>query len=140
MGLISEFKEFALKGNFFDMAIGVVIGGAFGKIVSSMIEDIIMPVVGLAGKVDFSKAVFTLLEATAGADGKVISEAINLRYGNFVTIFINFLILAFVLFLVVKAYNSAKKRFEAEKPAAAPAGPTKDQQLLGDILAELKKR
>ena len=140
MGLISEFKEFALKGNFFDMAIGVVIGGAFGKIVSSMIEDIIMPVVGLAGKVDFSKAVFTLREATAGADGKVIAEAINLRYGNFVTIFINFLILAFVLFLVVKAYNSAKKRFEAEKPAAAPAGPTKDQQLLGDILAELKKR
>ncbi len=140
MGLISEFKEFALKGNFFDMAIGVVIGGAFGKIVSSMIEDIIMPVVGLAGKVDFSKAVFTLREAVAGADGKVVTEAINLRYGNFVTIFINFLILAFVLFLVVKAYNSAKKRFEAEKPAAAPAGPTKDQQLLADILAELKKR
>ncbi len=140
MGLISEFKEFALKGNFFDMAIGVVIGGAFGKIVSSMIEDIIMPVVGLAGKVDFSKAVFTLREAATGADGKVVSEAINLRYGNFVTIFINFLILAFVLFLVVKAYNSAKKRFEAEKPAAAPAGPTKDQQLLSDILAELKKR
>lgn len=140
MGLISEFKEFALKGNFFDMAIGVVIGGAFGKIVSSMIEDIIMPVVGLAGKVDFSKAVFTLREAVVGTDGKVVTEAINLRYGNFVTIFINFLILAFVLFLVVKAYNTAKKRFEAEKPAAAPAGPTKDQQLLADILAELKKR
>lgn len=140
MGLISEFKEFALKGNFFDMAIGVVIGGAFGKIVSSMIEDIIMPVVGLAGKVDFSKAVFTLREASVGADGKVISEAINLRYGSFITIFINFLILAFVLFLVVKAYNTAKKRFEAEKPAPAPAGPTKDQQLLSDILAELKRR
>jgi large conductance mechanosensitive channel len=136
MGMIQEFKEFALKGNFFDMAIGVVIGGAFGKIVTSMIEDLIMPVVGLAGKVDFSKAVLNLRQADAVAG----SEAINLRYGNFITIFINFLILAFVLFLVVKAYNAAKKRFEAEKPAAAPAGPTKDQQLLSDILAELKKR
>ncbi len=134
MGLISEFKEFALKGNFFDMAIGVVIGGAFGGIVSSMIKDVIMPVVGLAGNVDFGTAMFLL------KDNGDPEKNIYLRYGSFVTVLVNFLILAFVLFLVVKAYNTAKKRFEAEKPAAAPAGPTKDQQLLADILAELKKR
>lgn len=134
MGLIQEFKEFALKGNFFDMAIGVVIGGAFGGIVSSMIKDIIMPVVGLAGNVDFGTAMFLL------KDNGDPEKNIYLRYGSFVTVLVNFLILAFVLFLVVKAYNTAKKRFESEKPAPAPAGPTKDQQLLSDILAELKKR
>ena len=137
MGLISEFKEFALKGNFFDMAIGVVIGGAFGKIVSSMIEDIIMPIVSLPGNVDFSKKMMKIKGADTAVAG---STDIFIRWGNFVTVGINFLILAFVLFLVVKAYNTAKKRFEAEKPAAAPAGPTKDQQLLADILAEMKKR
>lgn len=134
MGMIQEFKEFALKGNFFDMAIGVVIGGAFGGIVSSMIKDIIMPVVGLAGNVDFGTAMFLL------KDNGDPEKNIYLRYGSFVTVLVNFLILAFVLFLVVKAYNAAKKRFESEKPAPAPAGPTKDQQLLSDILAELKKR
>jgi large conductance mechanosensitive channel len=136
MGLISEFKEFALKGNFFDMAIGVVIGGAFGGIVKSLIEDVIMPVVGLAGKVDFSKAVMTLRQADAAAG----TSQIDVRYGTFVTVFINFLILAFVLFLVVKAYNTAKKRFEAEKPAPAPAGPTPDQKLLTEIRDLLARR
>jgi large conductance mechanosensitive channel len=136
MGLVSEFKEFALKGNFFDMAIGVVIGGAFGGIVKSLIEDIIMPVVGLAGKVDFSKAVMTLRQADATAG----TSQIDVRYGTFVTVFINFLILAFVLFLVVKAYNTAKKRFEAEKPAPAPAGPTAEQKLLTEIRDLLARR
>jgi large conductance mechanosensitive channel protein len=93
-----------------------------------------LAVVGLAGNVDFGTAMF-LLKDNGDPD-----KNIYLRYGSFVTVLVNFLILAFVLFLVVKAYNSAKKRFEAEKPAAAPAGPTKDQQLLSDILAELKKR
>lgn len=144
MGLISEFKEFALKGNFFDMAIGVVIGTAFGGIVKSMIEDLIMPLVGLAGKVDFSKAVMPIRDAVTAknADGTtaIVSEAINIRYGNFITILINFLILAFVLFLVVKGYNAAKKRFEAEKPAPAPAGPTVDQKLLTEIRDLLSRR
>jgi large conductance mechanosensitive channel len=134
MGLVSEFKEFALKGNFFDMAIGVVIGGAFGGIVSSMIKDIIMPVVGLAGNVDFNKAMYML------KDNGDPEKNIYLRYGSFVTVIVNFLILAFVLFLVVKGYNAAKKRFEAEKPAPAPAGPTADQKLLTEIRDLLARR
>lgn len=134
MGLISEFKEFALKGNFFDMAIGVVIGGAFGGIVTSLIKDLIMPVVGLAGNVDFSKATMLLKDNGDPAKNIVLS------YGNFVTVVVNFFILAFVLFLVVKAYNTAKKRFEAEAPAAAPAGPTPDQKLLTEIRDLLARR
>lgn len=137
MGLVKEFKEFALKGNFFDLAIGVIIGGAFGKIVTSMIEDIIMPFVSLPGNVDFSKATTVLKKADPAIAG---STDVVLRWGNFVTIFINFLILAFVLFLVVKAYNTAKKKFEAEKPAPAPAGPTPDQKLLTEIRDLLARR
>ncbi|GDX99381.1 large-conductance mechanosensitive channel [Phycisphaerae bacterium] len=154
MGLISEFKEFALKGNFLDLAIGVIIGGAFGGIVTSMINDIIMPVVGMAGNVNFkdsyiplSKSAKSAVDAfkAANPDGALpLAEAQKagavMAYGNFITIIVNFIILAFILFMVIKAYNTAKTRFEAAKPAAAPAGPTKDQQLLADILAEMKKR
>ncbi len=137
MGLISEFRDFALKGNVLDMAIGVIIGGAFGGIVKSLIEDVIMPVVGLAGNVDFSKAMLKIQSADAAKPG---STDIFVRYGTFVTVTINFLILAFILFLVVKAFNTAKKRFEAQKPAAAPAGPTADQKLLMEIRDLLAKR
>lgn len=136
MGLIKEFKEFALKGNFFDMAIGVVIGGAFGTIVTSLIKDIIMPVVSLPGSVDFTKQAMKLKDGDA-AKG---IEPIMMGYGNFVTVVINFLILAFVLFIVVKMYNAARKKFEAEKPAPAPAGPTADQKLLMEIRDLLAKR
>lgn len=135
MGLIKEFKEFALKGNFFDMAIGVVIGGAFGTIVSSLIKDIIMPFVSLPGNVDFTKSAITLKENTTDP-----TKSIVLSYGNFITVLINFLILAFVLFIVVKMYNTAKKRFEKEAPAPAPAGPTTDQKLLMEIRDALKGR
>lgn len=135
MGLIKEFKEFALKGNFFDMAIGVVIGGAFGTIVSSLINDIIMPVVSLPGNVDFTKSAMLLKENPADP-----TKNIMLKYGSFITVLINFLILAFVLFIVVKMYNAARKRFEAEKPAPAPAGPTTDQKLLMEIRDALKGR
>jgi large conductance mechanosensitive channel len=132
MGLVKEFREFALKGNVLDLAVGVVIGGAFGKIVSSLIEDVIMPVVGLAGNVDFSKAQYLLKGKDAAVAG---SQDIFLRYGNFITIVINFIILAFVLFLVIKAFNEAKKRFEATPPPApaVPPPPTKDQVLLTEI-------
>lgn len=145
MGMLSEFKDFALKGNVLDMAIGVIIGGAFGKIVNSLIEDIIMPVVGMAGNVDFSKAQHLLSKGKAAVmeGGKEITPAgadVFLRYGNFITITINFLILAFVLFMVVKGFNTAKKRFEAEKPAPAPAGPTPDQKLLTEIRDLLARR
>ncbi|MBY0312079.1 MAG: large-conductance mechanosensitive channel protein MscL [Phycisphaerales bacterium] len=137
MGMLSEFRDFALKGNVLDMAIGVIIGGAFGKIVGSLIEDVIMPVVGLAGNVDFSKATLKLKSADPAIAG---STDIFMRYGTFVTVTINFLILAFILFLVVKAFNTAKKRFETQKPAAAPAGPTVEQKLLTEIRDQLAKR
>lgn len=136
MGLIQEFKEFALKGNFFDMAIGVVIGGAFGTIVTSLIKDVIMPIVSMPGSVDFTKAALKLKDGDPA--NKI--EPLMLGYGNFVTVVINFLILAFVLFIVVKMYNAARKKFEAEKPAAAPAGPTADQKLLTEIRDLLAKR
>lgn len=137
MGIIQEFKQFALKGNFFDMAIGVVIGGAFGKIVSSLIEDIIMPIVGMAGNVDFTEKKGLL----KGADPAVKGSAdIWLKYGSFITVIVNFMILAFVLFIVVKMYNTAKKRFEKEAPAPAPAGPTADQKLLMEIRDLLARR
>jgi large conductance mechanosensitive channel len=137
MGLIQEFKQFALKGNFFDMAIGVVIGGAFGKIVSSMIEDIIMPIVGMAGNVDFSARKQLLKGADAGVPG---SSDIFLKYGSFITVIINFLILAFVLFLVVKMYNTARAKFESAPPPGPPPAPTKDQVLLTEIRDLLSRR
>lgn len=137
MGVIKEFKEFALKGNFFDMAIGVVIGAAFGGIVTSLINDIIMPIVGMAGSVDFREKKH-LLKA---ADPAIKDSADNfLKYGSFITVLVNFLIIAFVLFIVVKMYNTAKKRFEKEAPAPAPAGPTTDQKLLMEIRDTLRVR
>lgn len=139
MSLVKEFKEFALKGNVLDLAVGVIIGGAFGKIVESLIGDIIMPVVGLAGNVDFSKAQILIKAKDATVAG---SNDIFIRHGNFITIAINFLILAFVLFMVIKAFNTAKRRFEAQPPAApaVPPPPTKDQVLLTEIRDLLKSR
>lgn len=144
MGMIKEFREFALKGNVLDLAVGVIIGAAFGNIVQSLIKDLIMPVVGLGGNVDFSKAEYMLKAGvpavTEGGrpDGKVLVAAVEpimLRYGNFITVTINFLILAFCIFLVVKLFNAARRRFEAQ-PVPAPATeppPTKDQVLLSEI-------
>lgn len=156
MGFAKEFREFALKGNVVDLAVGVIIGGAFGIIIKSMIDDIIMPVVGIAGKADFSNLYFGLTESTRDAiaaatktvEGKVVAPTLAearalgpvLAWGNFVTVAINFLILALVIFVMVKMFNNARKRFEAEKPAAAPAGPTKDQQLLTEIRDLLAKK
>ena len=134
MGMIQEFKAFAMKGNVVDLAVGVIIGAAFGKIVNSVIEDLIMPVIGLAGNVDFSKAEYLLKAADPLKAG---SKDIFLRYGNFVTILINFIILAFCIFMVVKGMNSMKKA-EAAKPAAPPA-PTKEELLLTEIRDLLKK-
>jgi large conductance mechanosensitive channel len=143
MGFIKEFREFALKGNVLDLAVGVIIGGAFGGIVNSMIADLIMPVVGIAGKADFSNLYIPLKASVSDAADKAhaagqafgLAEARKvgpvLAYGNFITIAINFEILAFCIFLVVKAFNTAKKRFEAPPPA--PAGPTPDQKLLTEI-------
>jgi large conductance mechanosensitive channel len=148
MALIKEFREFALKGNVLDLAVGVIIGGAFGGIVNSVINDLMMPIVGLiVGKVDFKNLYFPLSDAIKANDAGIMPDIESARklgpvfaYGNFITILINFVILAFCIFLVVKAFNTARKRFEAEKPAPAPAGPTVDQKLLTEIRDLLAKR
>jgi large conductance mechanosensitive channel len=132
MGLIKEFKTFAMRGNVVDMAVGIIIGGAFGKIVSSFVSDIIMPPIGiLIGGVDFKDLAYVLKEAS----GEV--PAVTISYGNFIQTVIDFIIIAFAIFMVIKGMNSLKKK-EVEVPAAAPA-PTKDQELLSEIRDLLKK-
>lgn len=143
MGLLAEFRDFALKGNVLDLAVGVIIGGAFGGIVNSLINDVIMPVVGKAiNDVDFKNLYMPLSDGiTKGLDLEAARKVGPvLAYGNFITIVINFIILAFCIFLVVKAFNAAKKRFEAAKPAPAPAGPTAEQKLLTEIRDLLSRR
>jgi len=137
MSMASEFKEFALKGNVMDLAVGVIIGGAFGKIIDSMVGDIIMPIIGkIIGNVDFSNMYVALSGQAVGlslADAKKAGSV--LAYGNFLTISINFLILAFVIFQMVKMMNRLKK---AEPPA--PPAPTPDDiLLLREIRDALKK-
>jgi large conductance mechanosensitive channel len=133
MGMVQEFKEFAVKGNVVDLAVGVIIGGAFGKIVSSLVDDVIMPPIGLAlGGVNFKELAVTL---KAAADGKA---AVMLKYGNFLQVTFDFIILAFVIFLMVKGINSMKKAEVAAAPAP-PAGPTNEEKLLMEIRDALKK-
>jgi large conductance mechanosensitive channel len=138
MGVFKEFKEFAMKGNLVDMAVAFVMGAAFGKIVSAFINGLVMPVIGvLTTGIDFKDMKIVLAEAQLDAAGKVIKPEAALMYGDFITVFIDFLIVAFVMFLVVKAMNKAKKKQEQE-PTAPPA-PTKDQELLSEIRDLLKK-
>ena len=132
MGMMKEFKDFAMKGNVMDMAIGIIIGAAFGKIVSSFVADVIMPPIGmLIGGVDFSNLSLVLKEATETA------EAVTINYGAFLNTIIDFVIIAFAIFMVVKGINSAKKK-EEEKPAAPPK-PSEEVQLLTEIRDSLKK-
>ncbi len=112
MGMMKEFKEFAMRGNVVDMAVGIIIGGAFGKIISSLVNDIIMPPIGvLLGNVDFSNLVFVLKEGAEGA------EAVTLRYGLFINTVLDFVIVAFAIFMVIKQMNRLKKKEEAAPPA-----------------------
>jgi large conductance mechanosensitive channel len=132
MKIIQEFKAFVMRGNVVDLAIGVIIGVAFGKIITSMVNDVLMPPIGLAlGKVDFKNLVFTLREATT-PDGK---DAVMLRYGTFLNTIIEFTIVAFCVFLLVKGMNALIKKAEA-----APAPPTPTEQLLTEIRDLLKSR
>ncbi|MEE9492931.1 MAG: large-conductance mechanosensitive channel protein MscL [Gammaproteobacteria bacterium] len=129
MGMISEFKEFAIKGNMMDMAVGIIIGGAFGKIISSLVADVIMPPIGvLMGGVDFTDLGYTIQAATADA------PAVVLKYGNFVQTALDFLIIAFAVFMMVKMINSMKKKQEE-----APSAPPKQEMLLEEIRDLLKK-
>ncbi len=133
MGMVKEFKEFAMKGNVVDMAIGIVIGAAFGKIVSTFVSSVLMPPIGvLLGGVDFSTLMIVLKEATAE------TEAVAISYGVFINTVIDFLIIAFAIFLVVKAMNNMKKK-EEEKPAEPPK-PSNEEVLLTEIRDELRKR
>ncbi len=137
MSMASEFKDFISKGNVMDLAVGVIIGGAFGKIVDSLVNDIIMPVVGkIIGNVDFSNMYVALSGQVAGlplAEAKKAGSV--LAYGNFISILINFLILAFVIFQMVKMVNRMKKA----EPPAAPAPTPDDVLLLREIRDSLKK-
>ncbi len=136
MGMIKEFQEFAVKGNVVDMAVGIIIGGAFGTIVKSLVDDVIMPPIGLLlGGIDFSNIVITLKEATADA------EAVTMNIGMFINNVISFLIVAWAVFLLVKGMNSLKKKAEAEPEAApTPVEPPKEQVLLAEIRDLLKAR
>ncbi|MCX7072505.1 MAG: large-conductance mechanosensitive channel protein MscL [Gammaproteobacteria bacterium] len=135
MSIASEFKAFAMRGNVIDLAVGVVIGGAFGTIVTSLVGDVIMPVLGqLTAGVDFSKAALVLKEASE--DGK--TPAVLLGYGKFIQSIINFIIVAFAIFLMVKAINTMKKA-EAAAPPPPPPGPSNEEKLLAEIRDLLKK-
>lgn len=144
MSMMSEFKEFALKGNVMDLAVGVIIGAAFGKITTSLVEDIIMPLFGaIFGKVDFSN-MFVILGDTSKvpAGTPMTYEALKkagvalLAYGNFITVLINFIILSFVIFMLVKAMNRLRRQSEAQEPTAEPS---EEVLLLREISAKLGK-
>ncbi len=142
MGMMQEFKEFAVKGNVIDLAVGVIIGGAFGKIVGSLVDDVIMPLVGLVfGKLDFSNlfiALGSVPEGTPRTLAAVREAGVPvLAYGNFVSVALNFLILAFVIFMMVKQIN----RFRREEPAAPaePPATPEDVLLLREIRDSLRK-
>jgi large conductance mechanosensitive channel len=138
MGVIKEFKEFAMKGNLIEMAVAFVMGGAFGKLVSSFIDGMIMPVVGkITAGVDFKSLKYVLSEAQTDSSGKIIAAEASIKYGEFITVFIDFVLVAFVMFMVVKAVNKAKKKQEALPPQAIVA--TEEQKLLTEIRDLLKK-
>jgi large conductance mechanosensitive channel len=142
MGMLKEFREFAVKGNVIDLAVGVIIGGAFGKIVDSVVADLIMPLVGLVfGKLDFSN-MFVVLGAvppnTAMTYDALTKAGVPLlAYGHFITIAVNFIILAFIIFMMIKQINRLKR--DTPAPAAAPAATPEDVMLLREIRDSLKK-
>ncbi len=141
MGMLAEFKAFAVKGNVVDMAVGVVIGGAFGAIVKSLVDDVIMPVVGrLTGGVDFSNLFVVLKEGAAPGPYASLAEAaksgaVLLKYGTFINTVVTFLIVAFAIFLVIKNLN----RFKREEAPPPPSGPSEEVLLLREIRDALKK-
>lgn len=135
--VFKEFREFAMRGNVVDLAVGIILGGAFGAIVTSLVNDIIMPVIGLVtGGVDFSKMVYVLKEASTGPDGKEIA-AVTINYGKFINFIITFIIVAFSMFMLIKAMNSLKRKQEAA-PVPPPETPPQEKLLteIRDLLAK----
>lgn len=137
MGLVKEFKAFVMRGNVLDLAVGVIIGAAFGKIVSSLVDKVIMPPIGIAlGKVNFADLKFVLQKAVIDATGKEVSPEVAIGYGAFFQSMIDFVIIALCIFIVIKIYQNMVKK-EEDKPAP-PAPPTKEQELLTEIRDLLK--
>lgn len=140
MSFIKEFKEFATKGNVMDLAVGVIIGGAFGKIVSSLVADIIMPPLGvIVGGIKFTDIKLKLKDAILDGSGQPIQEAVTLNIGNFIQTTFDFLIIAGSIFLIIKLINSLKRE-EKKEEAAAPSTPSMEVQLLMEIRDLLKKK
>ncbi len=132
MGMLSEFRQFAMRGNVVDLAVGVIIGGAFGKIVSSFVADVLMPPIGaLLGGTDFTGLKLVIKEKVVEVGGKVISPAVTINYGNFIQVTIDFLIIAFSIFMMIKMMNAMNKK--EVPPAAAPAEPSNEEKLLIEI-------
>lgn len=144
MGMLKEFKEFTMRGNVVDMAVGVIIGGAFGKIVSSLVNDVIMPPIGaLVGGMDFTDLKLTVKDAVMNGE-EIVKPAVTLNYGNFIQVTVDFLIIAFSIFMLIKVINMLNRKKKAEEAAApapppAPAEPSEDIKLLTEIRDLLKK-
>lgn len=139
MSFLKEFKTFAMRGNMVDMAVGIIVGGAFGKIVSSLVSDIIMPPIGLLiGGVNFENLKLVLKQAHTDTSTGQVTEAVSINYGNFIDTALDFIIIAFSIFLIVKLINSIKRK-EISQPAPTPA-PTKEEQLLTEIRDLLKEK
>ena len=137
MGFLSEFKTFAMRGNVVDLAVGVVIGAAFGKIVSALVDGIIMPVIGLVvGGVDFGELAVTLKAAVLAPDGTVVAEPVLFKYGAFLQTLLDFVLIAFAIFLLIKAVN----RFKRKEEVAPTVEPSAEVKLLTEIRDALKQR
>jgi len=142
MSIIKEFKEFAMRGNVVDMAVGIIIGGAFGKIISSVVSDVIMPPIGLLlGGVSFTDLKIILKQPVLDAAGVVTTAAVSINYGNFIQVTVDFLIISMAVFMMIKVMNSMRKK-EVEVPAtpAAPPVSTNEEILLSEIRDLLKEK
>lgn len=139
MKMLDEFKAFAMRGNVVDMAVGIIIGGAFGKIISSFVSDVLMPPLGLLlGGIDFKDMTYVLKEAVMQGE-EILVPAVSLNYGMFIQNIVDFLIIAFAIFMAIKGMNSLKKKEEVIEEVAAPPAPTNEEVLLAEIRDLLKK-
>lgn len=136
---LKEFKDFAIKGNMFDMAIGIIIGAAFSKIVTSLVQDIIMPAIGfLIGKVNFQNLKIVLQEETRDNSGNIIQELVAINYGNFIQVIFDFSVIALTIFIVIKVFNTLRKKAEDEKETSVPT--PRNIELLAEIRDILKEK
>jgi large conductance mechanosensitive channel len=135
MAFFREFKEFAMKGSLVDIAVAFVMGAAFAKVISSFTEGIVSPLIGMIGGADLSKQMYVLKQAVTDASGKIVTEAVAIKWGDFITSIINFIIVAFVMFLIIKAINRMKR-----KEAVVAAAPSSTDVLLMEIRDSLNKR